>query len=191
MNDGIIKGEGNSRYLKTVADAMDRWPTWPDALREMIAGTFPFDLNGINAAGWKKIGTAMDKANTLTDDTAALLGGVDTVNEALAVLANDVGELIPSNIVASTYKGTGKSSATITVGFTPRAVFVFHNWGMTTIESGGYYWQYGGLAVTGSPVEFSGNALAIADNGFTVYYNDSNRIYTNQSGYTYNYVAIK
>lgn len=87
MDDGVIKGTGNSRYLKTVSDALTRWPTWQDALAEMVAGTFPFDLNGINAAGWTKIGTMYNKANVLTDATSALLGGAQTVNEALAKLS--------------------------------------------------------------------------------------------------------
>ena len=126
MKDGIIKGDGNSRYLKTVQDALARWPTWEDALREMIAGTFPFDLNGINPAGWKQIGTAMDKANTLTDATAALYGLSDSAvpNDVLKTIRPLISAAQGSadgkaRIATGSYSGTGETTKTITCGFKP------------------------------------------------------------------------
>lgn len=105
MDDGIIKGTGNSRYLKTVEDALTRWPTWPDALSDMIAGRFTFDLNGINPEGWKQIGTAMDKANLLTDETANGYGlGAEAVPDDLfsilseAALAKGVPKFTPAGM---------------------------------------------------------------------------------------------
>lgn len=85
MTDGIIKGTGNSRYLKTVAEAISLYPTYEEFLQALVAGTFPIDLNGINADGWTQIATALNKANLLTDETAALYGLTDenaTPNEA-------------------------------------------------------------------------------------------------------------
>lgn len=74
MQDGIIAGNGNSRYLKTVAAALSFYPTYQDFMTALIAGTFPIDLNGINEAGWSQLGTALNKANLLTDATASAIG---------------------------------------------------------------------------------------------------------------------
>lgn len=86
MQDGIIAGNGNSRYLKTVSAALGLYPTYEDFMAALIAGTFPIDLNGTNAAGWTQQGTALNKANLLTDATAALFGlGSNAVpNDVLA-----------------------------------------------------------------------------------------------------------
>lgn len=88
MQDAIIKGNGNSRYLKTVAAALSLYPTYEDMLQAMIAGTFPIDLNGINAEGWTQQGTPLTKGTLLSDAVAASLGlGTDaTVSDALAVV---------------------------------------------------------------------------------------------------------
>lgn len=74
MLDNIIKGNGNSRYMKTVQEALSLYPTYEAFMQALIEGTFPFDLNGINAAGWTQIGTMLTKANLLKDTTAALYG---------------------------------------------------------------------------------------------------------------------
>lgn len=74
MTDGIIKGTGNSRYLKSVANAMTLYPTHEALMEALAAGTFPVDLNGINSAGWNTMGTALNKANLLTDTVASLYG---------------------------------------------------------------------------------------------------------------------
>ena len=89
MQDGIIAGNGNSRYLKTVSAALSLYPTYQDFMAAVIAGTFPIDLNGINIAGWTQQGTALNKANLLKDATAALYGlGTDAVpDDVLALLA--------------------------------------------------------------------------------------------------------
>lgn len=63
MTDGIIKGTGDSRYLKGAG-----WPATYAEFKSMAeAGTLPLDLNGINAAGWQQIGDALNKANLLSD----------------------------------------------------------------------------------------------------------------------------
>lgn len=81
MTDQIIKGTGNSRYLKS-SIASDT--TWESALSQLRAGTFPIDLNGINADGIQQQGTPLNKANLLSDETARQLGlnSSATVNDA-------------------------------------------------------------------------------------------------------------
>lgn len=92
MQDAIIKGIGNSRYLKTVGEALSLYPTYEDFLQAMIAGTFPVDFNGINKDGWTQLGTPLNKANLLSDTVISTLGlstgANSTPNDAFNVLAN-------------------------------------------------------------------------------------------------------
>lgn len=90
MQDGIISGNGNSRYLKTVSTALGLYPTYEDFMAALIAGTFPIDLNGINTAGWTQQGTLLNKANLLTDATCSALGIAitSTPNDALSRIKN-------------------------------------------------------------------------------------------------------
>lgn len=90
MQDAVPMGTGNSRYLKTAASALSQYPTYEDFMTALISGTFPVDFNGINPDGWAQQGTALNKANLLTDATAAMvdLGSEATLNDVLAVLAD-------------------------------------------------------------------------------------------------------
>ena len=92
MQDAIMKGNGNSRYLKTVGEALSLYPTYEDFLQAMIAGTFPVDFNGINKDGWTQRGTPLNKANLLSDTVISTLGlstgANSTPNDAFNVLAN-------------------------------------------------------------------------------------------------------
>lgn len=93
MQDAITKGEGNSRYLKTVSNFLSSYPTYEAFVDALVAGTLPIDLNGINPEGWAQQGTPLDKANILTDATAALMGLAEetaTPNEMFAALANRI-----------------------------------------------------------------------------------------------------
>ena len=87
MQDGIIKGTGNSRMLKAPTTIPTTWDGFRAAL---ITGTLPVDLL-FNAAGWEVVGTLLGKANLLSDAVAALYGlsGTNaTPNKALeAILA--------------------------------------------------------------------------------------------------------
>lgn len=92
MKDAIALGTGNSRYLKSVSGFLSLYPTYESFAAALVAGTLPIDLNGINPDGWAQLGTDLDKANMLTDATAALmnLGSEATVNDALATLAQKI-----------------------------------------------------------------------------------------------------
>lgn len=87
-----MKGNGNSRYLKTVGEALSLYPTYEDFLQAMIEGTFPVDFNGINKDGWTQQGTPLNKANLLSDTVISTLGlstgANSTPNDAFNVLAN-------------------------------------------------------------------------------------------------------
>lgn len=92
MRDAIIKGTGNSRYLKSVSNFIQLYPTYQDFAQALVDGTFPIDLNGINTNGFSDTGTALSKANLLTDSTAAIIGLGDeaTPNDMLAALAGRI-----------------------------------------------------------------------------------------------------
>lgn len=71
MIDSVLKGNGNSRFLKSAVPA---GTSWTDALAMLQAGTFPIDFNGINTEGFQQVGTPLNKANLLKDATAAQIG---------------------------------------------------------------------------------------------------------------------
>ena len=191
MQDGIIAGNGNSRYLKTVAEALSLYPTYQDFIAALIAGTFPIDLNGINAAGWVQQGTALNKANLLADATASSigLGTSATPNDAFSRLQTQINTVsgIKTEAVFGTYTGNRASRRTIGLGFRPKAVLVFM-WGMRTDGSDG---ARGGLALDGHPVIAYGNetSLEIVATGFDVFY--SSYLSKTNDEYPYNYIAFK
>lgn len=90
MQDGIIKGAGNSRYLKSISNFLQQYPTYQDFVAALVAGTLPIDLNGINETGWDQLGTALNKANLLSDETASALGLPNTAvpDDAFSMLAS-------------------------------------------------------------------------------------------------------
>ena len=96
MNDGIIMGTGDSRYLKSIAGFLQVYPNYEAFAAALVAGTLPIDLNGKNPDGWAQQGTVLNKANLLTDATAALegLGSEATPNEMFAALANRSSRMI-------------------------------------------------------------------------------------------------
>lgn len=121
MQDGIIKGIGNSRYLKTVAEALALYPTYEDFMAAFIAGTLPIDLNGINAAGWDTLPTWLNKANLLTDTTAEKLGlkaawtkttvdfsGLSDGDTVLLPEGNQIVEFVVQNNYESALNGAGR-----------------------------------------------------------------------------------
>lgn len=104
MEDMLIKGTGNSRWLKSVANIMTLYPTYESFAEALAAGTFPIDLNGINPAGVETSGTKLGKASLLTDATAALLGlaATATPNDAFKALNNAPPAGILKTIVLTT-----------------------------------------------------------------------------------------
>ena len=96
-------------------------------------------------------------------------------------------------IAIGTYIGNGSASQKISLSFTPKAVFFCSSDGKTYIGTGsGYLW--GGLAVSGSALQMSGNsAAAIITGGFMVFQttiSDYSSIACNRSGQTYHYIAF-
>ena len=106
-----------------------------------------------------------------------------------------------AKIVAGTYTGDGNASMSITLPFTPKAVYVCPSHGGTLwIPEGsgnGTTYTYGGLAVTGqNAVTWRGghDVVAIQTGGFTAYYahysNEFMYAAANMEGQKYNYIAF-
>lgn len=97
MQDMIIAGTGNSRYLKSSIDADI---TLSELVSMLRAGTFPFDFNGINPDGITQQGTPLNTATLLSDDTAEKIWGTvngdPTVNLALAARTLLTGSSAPT-----------------------------------------------------------------------------------------------
>lgn len=118
MKDAITTEEGKSRYLRTVAGIKQLCPTYDSFLELLAKGEFPIDLAGINPDGFAQLGTDLNKANMLTDATAALAGlgpeatpeqmfaalanSIKTLNQNLTALQNRVNKLIGSGTTALT-----------------------------------------------------------------------------------------
>ena len=135
MTDGIIKGTGNSRYLKSVANFMALYPTYEAFAQALIAGTLPVDLYGVNAGGWQVRGNDINKASLLKDATASLYGKgttatVDDILAAIRPLITTAQNKADSafdqvKISYGTYTGTGADSKLITVGFSFKFAFLW------------------------------------------------------------------
>nr|DAI30325.1 MAG TPA: hypothetical protein [Caudoviricetes sp.] len=110
MKDAILKGTGDSRYLKS---KIPTGTTWEQALAMLNAGTFPVDLNGINTEGFQQVGTPLNKANLLKDAVVSKLGmiGDKTPNDMFGVLA-DCGNL---HVWRKTVKTSSPINATYTI----------------------------------------------------------------------------
>lgn len=121
MKDGVPKGTGNSRFLKS---AISTATTWEQFRTMLVNGTLPIDLGGVNAAGWQVLGDALNKANLLPDSVATALGlsGNPQVKDALNLIGSR------AKIQTLTYVGTGTcgsaSPNSLTFTFAPQIVIL-------------------------------------------------------------------
>lgn len=119
MQDFSSKGNGNSRYLKSVSNFLTQYPTYESFAQALVAGTLPVDFNGINSSGVNQRGTPYNKANVLTDATAALfgLGSSATVNQVLNLLGGAYGSSSSYYGSSSTAEGTQAKTVTVSSKF--------------------------------------------------------------------------
>jgi len=89
MQDMVINGTGNSRFLKSVENFLDLFPTYEAFAAAFASGVLPVDFNGINPDGITQMGTPYAKATVLTDETAAQfnLDETATPNDVFSILA--------------------------------------------------------------------------------------------------------
>ena len=100
---------------------------------------------------------------------------------------------LKAQVIIGSYEGDGSAERTITLGKTPKAVLVADNRATMGFPLTGSITAYGGLALLNAPVTYTGlKALEIVEGGFKVFCaKNSNFIAaTNDSNYTYNYIAF-
>ena len=144
----IVKGTGNSRYLRSVANVMTLYPSYESFLAALAAGTFPIDLNGINPAGVQQTGTRLNKASLLTDAAASALGlsasatpsqALDKLRQLVNTAQTGVNNGVKFTIVS--YAGTGKTGASypvqITFPFAPKLLMLV----LRTTDDDGRWWS--------------------------------------------------
>ncbi len=86
MRDTIIKGTGNSRYLRFPPDVLSMHPDFGAFLAAAASEGIPCDLSGPVPAGCEVLGTALDKANLLSAESETSIWGApvdQTVDRAL------------------------------------------------------------------------------------------------------------
>lgn len=148
MIDSVLKGTGNSRFLKSAVPA---GTSWADALAMLQAGTFPVDFNGINTEGFQQIGTPLNKANLLKDATAAQIGlPPSTTPDGMFQALGNTGELHVwrKTVVTSQEIPAGyKLGSVQTGGFTlASSNYITYEYGTPTISDDGTV----GLSVVGT-----------------------------------------
>lgn len=218
MQDMVIKGTGNSRYLKSVEDFMTRYPNYDAFAQALVAGNLPIDLNGTNAAGITTAGTPLNKNNLLKDATAALFGlsanavpddvfaKVKALVDANTTLANT-----RAKIASGSYTGTGTygkdNPTSLTFDFVPKFVFMTGYQKSSSVMP--FFYDANSKSIYGIDVAMlttsykaglgfrygssSGSMYSKkSDDGKTIYwYETTGAAYqTNTSGYTYYWVAI-
>lgn len=145
MIDSVLKGTGNSRFLKSAVPA---GTSWADALAMLQAGTFPIDFNGINTEGFQQVGTPLNKANLLKDATAAQIGlPPSTTPDGMFQALGNTGEL---HVWRKTVVNASEKPAGYTLGIGEKTTLIIKS----LYGSGTQY----------ANVEY-GNACAVYDNG--------------------------
>ena len=139
-------------------------------------------------ANFTKLDTALKaeetaRAAAVTAEANTRAAAVNTLNTALA-----------GKVVAGTYTGNGAASQTISLGFTPKIVFVAGTNGRMNESPR----THAGLAYTGHPAANAGNApiVTIVTGGFQVYMSNNEDLslpapQTNLNGRAYNYMAVR
>ena len=89
------------------------------------------------------------------------------------------------DLIFGSYQGNDAASQFISLGFTPKAVFVFSSSGQMATEDTVRY--MGGFAVDSMDYP---SGVIISENGFTVEYNRDRRLWQNSSS-THYYMAIR
>ena len=134
---------------------------------------------------------AKAEQTALTAEAAARESADDALDTRMTAV-----ETQKCEIYFGSYTGDGTQNRVISLGFTPKAVLLLTNTGMTYYDR--HY--YGGLAFDGSPVTVLINqtdydVLKIVENGFQVtdyyYPNSYTGAESNSNGDTYFYLAFK
>lgn len=195
MKDFVSKGQGDSRYLKS---NLPEGTSWDAAVSMLRAGTFPIDFNGVNPDGYTQLGTALNKANLLTDATASALeltGDDPTINDALNTLASRLRAQVKSYTGTGTYGSANPCELTFDfaplfvmyIGYTPSAGSYLASTLALSLMS------FLSTSYTRQNVFGTSDTWAkLSDDGKTIsWYSPSNVVnQLNSNGYTYFFIAV-
>lgn len=164
MIDSVLKGTGNSRFLKSAVPA---GTSWADALAMLQAGTFPIDFNGINTEGFQQVGTPLNKANLLKDATAAQIGlPPSTTPDGMFQALGNTGEL-------HVWRKTVKNTEDIPAGYTLGEVQNVTKYPITDVRSGGY--TIVTKAYSNLSVDDAGN-VSVDESSYVNFYDDASAV---------------
>lgn len=164
MIDSVLKGTGNSRFLKSAVPA---GTSWADALAMLQAGTFPIDFNGINTEGFQQVGTPLNKANLLKDATAAQIGlPPSTTPDGMFQALGNTGEL-------HVWRKTVKNAEDIPAGYTLGEVQNVTKYPITDVRSGGY--TIVTKAYSNLSVDDAGN-VSVDKSSYVNFYDDASAV---------------
>lgn len=164
MIDSVLKGTGNSRFLKSAVPA---GTSWADALAMLQAGTFPIDFNGINTEGFQQVGTPLNKANLLKDATAAQIGlPPSTTPDGMFQALGNTGEL-------HVWRKTVKNAEDVPAGYTLGEVQNVTKYPITDVRSGGY--TIVTKAYSNLSVDDAGN-ISLDESSYVNFYDDASAV---------------
>lgn len=164
MKDSILKGAGNSRFLKSAVPA---GTSWADALAMLQAGTFPIDFNGINAEGFQQVGTPLNKSNLLKDATAAQIGlPPSTTPDGMFQALGNTGEL-------HVWRKTVKNAEDVPAGYTLGEVQNVTKYPITNVRSGGH--TIVTKAYSNLSVDDAGN-VSVDESSYVNFYDDASAV---------------
>lgn len=201
MRDTVIKGTGNSRSIKVPAN-LKQQVTDLDSLLDLLIAGLPCDIGPLNEAGCQQIGNALNKANLLKDDTAALYGltgeavpdeVLAKARELIANISNVANE--KSNFEHGEYAGVGSTTKSLSFSFLPQILLVMR----TNADYGNFLLYTRGIkGVLCFTVAYLGDSSQATQYGFPVTLSGNSISWTgnnavlamNYSGYTYAYFCI-
>ena len=137
MKDFIPNGTGDSRFLKSVADFLTRYPTYADFANAMVAGTLPVDFNGINPDGVAQMGTPLNRETLLPVELQNMFFLPDDATPAdllQALFASGI--KVETITYAGTQTGYKTSSVELNFSFTPKLVIITADGTYTDYSSG-------------------------------------------------------
>ena len=131
------------------------------------------------AANFTKLDAALK-----AEETARKSAVTAEANARTTGLAGKVG------IVVGSYTGDNEKERTISLGFTPKAVYLCAENGYAGYANGSLM-CYGGLALPGQPVKASGSPMVELAAGGIKVYDRSTFLTTNSAYYKYHYIAFR
>ena len=165
-------------------------PQWEKADRIVME-----DFNGM-AAKLETALTAHDtalaaKADKTTTTSLQTQVNARATTSALNSAVSNLQSQLDGKIVVGTYQGDNQNTRFISLGFTPKMVFVIPNHA-ELVNTGR---RRGGLALEGSPCQDSNRKVVeIVTGGFNVFYTGTSYtsdIMANYDGFTYHYFAVR